>query len=91
MAKRHRLITKALKTLGWKWDDKSQPLDSIKDIDHIIWENKDTLNKIEELRARMDDTEKDCHENIQQMEALKNQIEIEEYKELNPGKNIFKI
>lgn len=56
MAKRHRLIKKALDSLGWEWTDDSQPLNTQKDIEHVIWEAKDCLNQIEDLRTKQPNT-----------------------------------
>ncbi|QKX07774.1 hypothetical protein HN014_22505 (plasmid) [Aquimarina sp. TRL1] len=51
----------------------------------------DTIEKMNELIE-------DCKKLIEikdndliNLDSIKNQIEVEEYKELNPGKNIFKI
>ncbi|MGB2525679.1 hypothetical protein [Flagellimonas sp. SN16] len=91
MAKRHRLIKKALKSLGWDWQDKENPLNTIKDVDHIIWQCNDGLSQVESARADLDECEETLKSSLEDMKTLKDQIEIEEYKELNPNRNILKI
>ena len=91
MARRHRLIKKALESLGWSWEDDSYELNTIKDIDNIIWEAKDSLSQIENIRADLDESDELMKKSIEEMETLKNQIEIEEYKELNPKADVFKL
>ena len=90
MTKRNKHIQKALDSFGINWnEDGENELNTIKDLDFIISERKillrDAENGIEELK----ETIEILKNQISILENLKQQTLLEEYKELNPDKNVF--
>ena len=90
MTKRNKHIQKALDSFGIKWNENGEnELNTTKDLDFIISERKillrDAENGIEELK----ETIEILKNQISILENLKQQTLVEEYKELNPDKNVF--
>lgn len=85
-----RLFKKALKTLGLAVDDNTA-IKSTKDLNALIKDNEMEKVKMEDLIQRCNEIIEQADRNINNLIALKNQIEIEEYKEMNPNaKAIYK-
>jgi chromosome segregation ATPase len=100
MPRRHRFIKKALKTLGLIYDNSKaeHPLNTVEDLNFLILnarsEKENIENEIrtcEELIEQCKDLVKTQDKDLNDLKVLKDQIEIEEYQELNPGKKIFKL
>lgn len=90
MAKRNKYISKAFQYLGYVEDDNSG-LNQISDIENEIKEAKRGISEMEDLIERAKELIKNHEENIEFLNTLKDQTEIEEFKEMNPkAKAIYK-
>ena len=90
MGKRDKYIQKALDFLGLTWNESGiYELNSVKDIDFILSERKGLLlqceNGIEDLKESI----QILNEQIQNLENIKKQTIVEEYKDLNPNADVF--
>ena len=100
MARRHRLIKKALKSLNFTYDNSqaTYPLNTMKDLDFLVKEKQSEKDSLEDQKLQLQVLIMDCDElikikegDLNDLKLIKDQIEIEEYQELNPGKNIIKL
>lgn len=93
MARRNRLLRKALKSLNYVYDNSKHevPMNDINDVKLLLSEAKNDIEVHKGLIQDCEDNIKICEDNVVKLQNIINQIEIEEYKELNPGKNIFKL
>jgi len=93
MAKRHRLVKKALEALNLEYDNSEheEPLNDVKDVKLLIQHFNSQIDSYRENIENCEHNIEVCEGNVQKLNALLDQIEIEEYKELNPGKDVFKL
>ena len=91
MAKRHRLIRKALNSLNWIWKGEENPLNTMSDLELMVSDAKKLLVDIDIEISELEESKEEINQHLENLSSLKNQIDIEEYKELNPGKNIIKV
>lgn len=92
MRKEKRLIKKAMSSLGLKWSDDSteSEMDTIKKIKQEVSDYEGLietcLQSIEEYKEHIESAER----SIESLKTIIDQVEIEEYKEMNPNaKDIF--
>lgn len=94
MAKRNKYIQKALDYFNWDYDNKEKefPLNTLKDIDFLIKQCEGTINDYEVIVQEYQEAIETAQKNIENLKMLKDQAEVEEFKEMNPkAKSVFKI
>lgn len=90
-----KYLSKALKTLGWELDE-GLNIKSKKDLEKIINESSVSIEEMDQIIFDMEEiiekakrTKEKHKANIEEAKNLIYQMEVEEYKELNPGIDIF--
>lgn len=81
--KRDKWISLAFKSLGYIENDDSG-LNTIEDIEHEIKEAKRGISEMEDVIEQAKEIIKNHEENLDFLNALKDQTEIEEFKAMNP-------
>lgn len=85
-----KYIRRALKSLNIKWNDNQDfELKTKKDIDGFIYRHKEKLSELEYAMIEAEEAKKQLEDELQLLYDLKHQTKVEEYKEMNPGREIF--